>query len=193
MTPEPTRKTRRGRTRRAGRTQMTPTSWVTATDGVKLAVYEAGDPGAATVVAIHGYPDNASVWDGVVQLLRERYHVVSYDVRGAGRSAAPDRRAGYRLDQLEADFDSVIEAVSPDRPVHLLAHDWGAIQGWHAVTDPGFAERVASFTSISGPCLDHLADWFRRAPRAATLRQAAKSWYTLLFRMPVLPELGWRS
>jgi pimeloyl-ACP methyl ester carboxylesterase len=75
----------------------------------------------------------------------------------------------------------------------LLAHDWGAIQAWHAVTDPGFAARVASFTSISGPCLDHLADWFRRAPRAATLRQAAKSWYTLVFRTPVLPELGWRS
>ena len=26
-----------------------------------------------------------------------------------------------------------------------------------------------------------------------TLRQAAKSWYTALFRLPVLPELGWRS
>jgi pimeloyl-ACP methyl ester carboxylesterase len=90
----------------------------------------------------------------------------------------------------------VLDALSPDRPVHLLGHDWGAIQAWHAVTDPRFARRVASYTSISGPCLDHIAAWFRRrepAVRGETRRQAARSWYTLLFRLPVLPELGWRS
>jgi pimeloyl-ACP methyl ester carboxylesterase len=178
---------------------MTPTSWVTATDGVKLAVYEAGDPGAPTVVAIHGYPDNASVWDGVVQLLRERYHVVSYDVRGAGRSAAPDRRAGYRLDQLEADFNSVIEAVSPDRPVHLLAHDWGSIQGWRCVTSARLQDRIASFTSISGPGLEQAARWLRsklrpsRRELATLLRQLGHSYYLLVFQLPVLPELGWRT
>jgi pimeloyl-ACP methyl ester carboxylesterase len=178
---------------------MTPTSWVTATDGVKLAVYEAGDPGAATIVAIHGYPDNASVWDGVIELLRERFHVVSYDVRGAGRSAAPDGRAGYRLDQLEADFHSVIEAVSPDRPVHLLAHDWGSIQGWHCVTSARLQDRIASFTSISGPGLDQAARWLRsklrpsRRELATLLRQLGHSYYLLVFQLPVLPELGWRS
>jgi pimeloyl-ACP methyl ester carboxylesterase len=178
---------------------MTPTSWVTATDGVKLAVYEAGDPAAATVVAIHGYPDNASVWDGVTQLLRDRYHVVSYDVRGAGHSAAPADRAGYRLDQLEADLAAVIEAASPDRPVHLLAHDWGSIQGWHCVTGDRLRGRIASYTSISGPGLDQAARWLRSklrpSPRelATLLRQLGSSYYLLIFQLPVLPELGWRS
>ncbi|HEX8766808.1 MAG TPA: alpha/beta fold hydrolase [Jatrophihabitans sp.] len=178
---------------------MTPTRWVTATDGVRLAVYEAGDPGAATIVAIHGYPDNASVWDGVIELVRDRFHVVAYDVRGAGRSAAPDGRAGYRLDQLEADFNSVIEAVSPDRPVHLLAHDWGSIQGWHCVTSARLQGRIASFTSISGPGLEQAARWVRSklrpSPRdlAALLRQVTSSSYLLLFQLPGLPELGWRS
>src|SRR6476469_10816384 len=166
---------------------------VAGTDGVRLRVHESGQRDAPTVVCIHGYPDDHSLWDGVATELVPRYHVVSYDVRGGGESGKPRGRQAYRLDQLAQDLAAVIDAVSPDRPVHLLAHDWGAVQAWHAVTDPGFAARVASFTSISGPCLDHLADWFRRAPRAATLRQAAKSWYTLVFRMPVLPELGWRS
>jgi pimeloyl-ACP methyl ester carboxylesterase len=178
---------------------MTPTRWVTATDGVKLAVYEAGNPSAATIIAIHGYPDNASVWNGVIELLRERFHVVSYDVRGAGRSAAPGDRAGYRLDQLEADVNSVIEAVSPDRPVHLLAHDWGSIQGWHCVTSDRLQGRIASYTSISGPGLDHAARWLRSklrpSPRelATLLRQLGHSYYLLVFQLPVLPELGWRS
>jgi pimeloyl-ACP methyl ester carboxylesterase len=117
-------------------------------------------------------------------------------VRGAGGSDAPPGRAGYRLDRLAEDLAAVLDAVSPDRPVHLLGHDWGATQAWHAVTDPAFARRVATFTSISGPCLDHIAAWFARSGpgvRAETLRQAASSWYTALFRLPVLPELGWRS
>jgi pimeloyl-ACP methyl ester carboxylesterase len=178
---------------------MTPTRWVTATDGVKLAVYEAGPPGAATIVAIHGYPDDASVWDGVLQLLRDRFHVVSYDVRGAGRSSAPTNRAGYRLDQLEADVNSVIEAVSPDRPVHLLAHDWGSIQGWHCVTSARLVGRIASFTSISGPGLEMAARWLRsklrpsRRELATLVRQLGHSYYLLVFQLPGLPELGWRS
>src|ERR1700712_802859 len=178
---------------------MTPSSWVTATDGVKLAVYEAGDPTAPTVVAIHGYPDNASVWDGVIALLRENFHVLSYDVRGAGQSGAPASRAGYRLDQLEADFDSVIGAYSPDRPVHLLAHDWGSIQGWHCVSSDRLQGRIASYTSISGPGLDQAARWMRsklqlsRRDLATLLRQLGHSYYLLLFQVPGLPELGWRS
>jgi pimeloyl-ACP methyl ester carboxylesterase len=178
---------------------MTPTRWVTATDGVKLAVYEAGDPDAVTIVAIHGYPDNASVWDGVTELLHDKFHMVSYDVRGAGSSAAPDARAGYRLDQLEADVQSVIDAVSPDRPVHLLAHDWGSIQGWQCVTGDRLRGRIASYTSISGPGLDQAARWVRAklrpSPRDLTtlLRQLGHSYYLLLFQLPVLPELGWRT
>jgi len=165
-------------------------------DGVRLAVQEHGDRDAPTVVAVHGYPDDHRVWDGVVVDLAADHHVVTYDVRGAGGSDAPPGRAGYRLDRLAEDLAAVLDAVSPDRPVHLLGHDWGATQAWHAVTDPAFARRVATFTSISGPCLDHIAAWFARSGpgvRAETLRQAARSWYTGLFRLPVLPELGWRS
>ncbi|HEV2886417.1 MAG TPA: alpha/beta fold hydrolase [Jatrophihabitans sp.] len=178
---------------------MTPNTWVTATDGLELAVYEAGVPDAPTIVAIHGYPDNASVWDGVVALLSDRFHVVSYDVRGAGRSGTPGSRAGYRLDQLEADFDSVIQAFSPDRPVHLLAHDWGSIQGWHCVTSDRLQGRIASYTSISGPGLQQAARWMRSKLRpsvrdlATLARQLGHSYYLLLFQVPGLPELGWRS
>jgi pimeloyl-ACP methyl ester carboxylesterase len=177
---------------------MIPT-WVTATDGLELAVYEAGDPNAATIVAIHGYPDNASVWNGVVDLLRERFHVVSYDVRGAGQSAAPASRAGYRLDQLEADFTCVIDAFSPGRPVHLLAHDWGSIQGWQCVTSSRLQHRIASYTSISGPGLEMAGRWLRsklrpsRRELATLLQQLGRSAYLPLFQVPGLPELGWRS
>ncbi|MBW0104977.1 SDR family oxidoreductase [Pseudonocardia sp. KRD-291] len=174
-----------------------------STDGLALAVYSHGDPGAPTVVAVHGYPDDHTVFDGVVEILREHHHVVTYDVRGAGASGTPSGREGYDLERLAEDLRAVVDAVSPDAPVHLLAHDWGAIQTWHAVTaEPGehqhsgLTGRVASFTSMSGPCLDHVGLFFAGrtgATRREILRQGLDSWYTALFRTPVLPELLWRS
>ena len=102
-----------------------------------------------TILAIHGYPDNHHVWDGVAQKLADRYNFVAYDVRGAGESSTPADRSGYRLTQLVADIGAVIDSLGVE-PVHLLAHDWGSIQGWAAVTDDSVMGRIASFTSISG-------------------------------------------
>ncbi len=176
------------------------TSEVTTTDGVRLRVYESGRAGAPTVVCVHGYPDDHTVWAGVAAELAQRYHVVSYDVRGAGESGEPRSRQAYRLDQLAQDLTTVIDSVSPDRPVHLLAHDWGAVQTWHAVTGEWLSGRVASFTSISGPCLDHAGRWLRarlRRPTPRALRelvtQLASSWYIGFFQLPLLPELVWRT
>ncbi len=166
-------------------------------DGLRLSVRERGDTDAPTVLLVHGYPDNSSVWNGVVDVLAERYHVVRFDVRGTGASEAPAHREGYRLDHLAADIAAVARVTSPGRPVHLVGHDWGSIQAWHAVTDPRYADLFASYTTLSGPCLDHIDAWLRRNVRrlrlAPVLRQLTHSWYIGFFQLPALPELAWRT
>jgi NAD(P)-dependent dehydrogenase (short-subunit alcohol dehydrogenase family)/pimeloyl-ACP methyl ester carboxylesterase len=163
-------------------------------DGLRLQVKQQGDPASPTVLLVHGYPDNSSVWDGVADMLADRFHVVRYDVRGTGGSEAPSGRDGYRLNHLSADLAAVVRAVSPDAPVHLVAHDWGSIQSWHAVTDPDLAALFASYTSISGPCLDHIDAWMRgklrRLRLVPVLRQLLHSWYIAAFQVPKLPELA---
>lgn len=162
---------------------------VRGADGVGLAVRTSGDPARPTLVCVHGYPDDSALWDGVAEELRDRFQVVTYDVRGFGESDKPRRRRAYRMEVLEADFAAVLDAVSPSEPVHLLAHDWGSIQGWHFVTGSRLAGRVASFTSIAGPCLDHAGYRMRARPRGPALGQFLKSWYIVLFQLPLLPEL----
>lgn len=179
----------------SSRHDVTPTRRVRTPDGYSLAVYETGAPENPTAVLVHGYPDNHSVWDGVVAELASRFHVVTYDVRGAGASDQPARRSDYELDHLTDDLRAVIDAVSPGTPVHLLAHDWGSIQAWSLVTTPDASERVRSYTSVSGPSLDHAGAWMRELHRhpVAGVRQALESTYIGLFQVPRVPEFLWRT
>lgn len=150
---------------------------------------------------MHGYPDSKEVWSEVAERLATRFHVVLYDVRGHGRSTAPQPlRGGFTLEKLTDDFLAVADAVSPDRPVHLVGHDWGSVQGWEFATVARTEGRIASFTSMSGPSLDHFGHWIKKrmtrpTPRAAAqlLGQGAKSWYVYMLHTPVLPELAWRG
>lgn len=174
--------------------------WVTASDGVRLSVTVDGRSDGPTVVLVHGYPDNSSMWDGVAAGLTAEHRVVTYDVRGAGRSDKPSGRASYRLDQLADDLRAVVDEVQPTGKVHLLAHDWGSIQTWHALTGDGLRGRIASYTSLSGPSLDHAGAWFRAQLRRPTpkrlknaLNQFLHSWYILAFQLPVIPDLLWRT
>ncbi|MFD7294166.1 SDR family oxidoreductase [Streptomyces sp. NPDC059897] len=174
------------------------------TGGIELCVVELGEPGGAerpTVVLVHGYPDSKEVWSEVAARLADHFHVVLYDVRGHGRSTAPQPlRGGFTLEKLTDDFLAVVDAVSPDRPVHLVGHDWGSVQSWEFVTVKRTQGRIASFTSMSGPSLDHFGHWIKQRMKKPTpakvgqlLGQGAKSWYVYMLHTPVLPELAWRG
>jgi pimeloyl-ACP methyl ester carboxylesterase len=180
----------------------TSTSRVRSGD-ISIAVRRHGraGPGRPTVVLVHGYPDRQDTWDALVaHLPLDRWHVVTYDVRGAGGSDVPARRAGYRTERLVDDLVAVLDAVlGPGDRAHLVGHDWGSVQLWDAVaaepTDSRLTGRIASFTSVSGPSLDQVALLSRRPDgrRLALARQQARSWYVGAFQVPVLPQLLWRA
>jgi NAD(P)-dependent dehydrogenase (short-subunit alcohol dehydrogenase family)/pimeloyl-ACP methyl ester carboxylesterase len=168
-------------------------------DGVELAVYRWGNAAGPTLLLVHGYPDNHEVWLPLVRELAAEFQIVAYDVRGFGDSDKPRQRQDYHLEKLANDLEAVIQATSPGQPVHLVAHDWGSIQAWEAVTEPRIQPLLASYTSLSGPCLDHVGHWLRerlkqKRPGALlqVLGQVFSSWYIALFHTPLLPELSWR-
>jgi pimeloyl-ACP methyl ester carboxylesterase len=166
---------------------------VTSTDGTELSVHDNGRRARPTLVAVHGYPDDHTVWDAVADELDDVFHVVAYDVRGAGESDRPSGRGAYRIERLVDDLAAVVDTVSPGAAVHLVGHDWGSVQSWPALTDPRLAGRIASYTSIAGPSPAHAAEWLRRVvlrdPRAL-LAQLGESYYLGLFQLPGLPELA---
>ncbi len=166
--------------------------------GAELAVFEYGrepGPGVPTLVLVHGYPDDHRVYLPVIRELAATHHLVAYDTRNAGQSAA-GTNADFRLPSLVDDLFAVLAAVGVPA-VHLVGHDWGSIQCWAALQDPRAVGALARFTSISGPDLGHFRWWMRSRvgmPRRwpELLGQLGRSWYVGAFQLPVLPELAWR-
>jgi NAD(P)-dependent dehydrogenase (short-subunit alcohol dehydrogenase family)/pimeloyl-ACP methyl ester carboxylesterase len=170
---------------------------VTSEDGVQIAVYQHGNPDGPTVVLAHGWPDSHVLWDGVVPMLVERFRVITYDNRGVGGSSVPRGVADYTMERFADDFGAVIDELSRDERVHVLAHDWGSVGVWEYLGRPGASTRVASFTSVSGPSSHHTANYIRDHLKrpwrpvqflrglGAMLRQT----YMVAFAAPVLPPL----
>ena len=168
--------------------------WVDTTDQQRLCVKTYGQPTRPALVLVHGYPDHQAVWEPVIAYLSQDYFVVSYDVRGAGESSIPQKISDYRLARLSQDLEEVVSNVLPNRGFHLAAHDWGSIPSWESVTDLRFKGRILSYSTLSGPCLDHAAFWMREQfnqDKAKFLKQMSKSWYIAVFQLPLLAPLAW--
>jgi len=178
-----------------------PPSYVQSHDGTRLAVYEEGNPDGPTVVLVHGWPDSHVLWDGVVGLLADDYRIIRYDNRGAGASEVPAAVAAYRVATLADDFDAVVSAWCPGEKVHVVGHDWGATTVWEYLTRPQAGDRVASYTSVSGPDAGQLSRYLREGlarpyrPRrfARAAAQAAHFSYMIAFAIPMLTPLAMRA
>lgn len=163
---------------------------------VDLAVHECGNPDGPTVLLVHGWPDTHHLWHAVTDQLAADFHVVAYDTRGMGETTDPETDDAFKLPELASDLFAVADAVSRDAPVHVLGHDWGSLQSWEAVCDDRATSRIASFTSISGPNIDHLGHWVRHnlaKPSSqgllAVAAQALSSSYIAFFVSPAAPPL----
>ncbi|HTX96607.1 MAG TPA: SDR family oxidoreductase [Mycobacterium sp.] len=178
-------------------TQELPQHFVDSADGVRIAVYEEGNPDGPTVVLVHGFPDSHVLWDGVIPRLAERFRIIRYDNRGVGMSSVPKPVAAYTMERYADDFAAVSGTLCRGRPVHVLAHDWGSVGIWEYLTRPGASDQVASFTSVSGPSQDQLVHYIfsglRRPWRPRrflrSISQAMRLMCMVYFSIPVLAPL----
>lgn len=175
--------------------------YVDSSDGVRIAVYEQGNPDGPTLVLVHGWPNSHVMWDGVVALLADRFRIVTYDNRGAGASSVPKPVKAYTMGRFADDFAAVIGELSPGNPVHVLAHDWGSVGVWEYLSRPEASDRVASFTSVSGPSADHyaaviregLARPYRPVRFIRALNLALRLFYWIPLSIPVLAPAAMRA
>ncbi|CAN5234248.1 alpha/beta fold hydrolase [soil metagenome] len=148
--------------------------------GLTFDVLDDGPLDGTPAVLLHGFPERATCWGGVAPLLHAAgVRTYAPDQRGYSPRARPFGRWNYRVGALGDDVIALIEAVG--EPVDLVGHDWGAVVGWSvAARRP---DLVRSWTAVSVP---HPMAFLKAA---VTSSQGLKSWYMLLFQIPLLVEL----
>jgi pimeloyl-ACP methyl ester esterase len=91
-------------------------------DGVSLR-YDRTGAGPA-VLLIHGWLGNRTFWERQVQALRDRYTVLTVDLRGHGESSHP--RTGYTLGAIVGDLEHLVRALALPR-VAIVGWSMGGI------------------------------------------------------------------
>lgn len=89
-------------------------------DTVTLNYSEAGE--GTPVVLLHGFPLSSAIWREQQQRLRDRYRVITPDLRGHGRSPAPP--GAYEMDLLARDVLALLDTLRIKKAV-IMGHSMG--------------------------------------------------------------------
>jgi pimeloyl-ACP methyl ester carboxylesterase len=151
------------------------------TNGINMHIAEAGS--GPLVLMIHGWPESWYSWRHQLTGLADAgYHAVAPDVRGYGRTDAPQPVEAYSMKQMVADYVGLLDALGEQTAV-IAGHDWGAPMAWtSAILHP---ERYRGVIGMSVPYTGRPP-----APPLQLLRQAFAEtfFYIVYFQQPGVAE-----
>jgi pimeloyl-ACP methyl ester carboxylesterase len=128
---------------------------ITLSDGVGLHYEAWGDPGAPPVVLLHGLTGDHRAWAEVVGPLSEAYRAIAVDLRGAGKSGAPDDPTTATMARYAEDLRELLDALEIDICALAGCSFGGMVALQFATTWP---ERVAALiASDSSAAREHPA------------------------------------
>jgi len=89
---------------------------------LNLKIYSNENP--ETVILLHGGPGVPDDMLEVVEQLKDRYRVITFEQRGVGLSEC--NGCGYKMEDYISDIDAVSENLKIDS-FHLFGHSWGGL------------------------------------------------------------------
>lgn len=164
--------------------------------GITLSCRETGPLGGRVLMFVHGFPEAAFVWDGLMRHFAQPehggYRCVAPNLRGYERSSQPTGVEAYRAKHLMQDLAALAAVVTasaaaegsraPQPLAALIAHDWGGAVAWGlAATQPARMERLII---LNAP---HPAT-FQRELAHNPAQQASSAYMNFLTR-PDAPDL----
>jgi pimeloyl-ACP methyl ester carboxylesterase len=109
-------------------------------DGLKIFYREAGPANAPTVLLLHGFPSSSRMWEPLLPLLADKYHLIAPDYPGFGNSSAPPPSSfEYTFDNLAKVTNELVTRLGITSYI-LFMQDYGGPVGFRlALSHP---ERV---------------------------------------------------
>lgn len=151
-------------------------------DGVSIAYREVGRSDQPTVLLLHGVPSSSRMYDGLMRLLGNDYHLVALDYPGFGNSdALPPERFTYTFDHLAEIVGKFVDTLGIDKFV-LFMQDYGAPIGMRLALARPAAVRAMVFQNGNvyeaglGPVWsERRAYWADRAAHEDEVRRGLQS------------------
>ncbi|MFE4503534.1 alpha/beta fold hydrolase [Rhodococcus sp. NPDC056743] len=122
-------------------------------DGAVTRYLSAGTPGDPVIVFLHdgAWGGSADVtWSDMIPLAAANYHVIAPDMLGFGGTSKT-----ISLDTSPFAFRTthlfrLLDTLDITSPVHIVGNSFGGSIALRALTNPVFADRIASATTING-------------------------------------------
>lgn len=155
------------------------TAYKTASvEGIDVFYREAGNPDAPTLLLLHGFPTSSAQYQGLIDRLSDRYHLVAPDYPGFGRT---DPLAGVStFDRLADSVEGFVDAISLQNYA-LYLFDFGAPVGFRLATrrpervEALIIQNANAYEAGIGPRLAGLAPyWADRKAAEPAVREFLK-------------------
>jgi pimeloyl-ACP methyl ester carboxylesterase len=148
---------------------------VCGADGTRLHCDVLGPEDAPTVVLVHGWTCCREFWAPQLTALAGRYRVVAYDLRGHGRSAAPEG-GDFSAEALADDLAAVLDAALPEgKQAVLVGHSLGAmsIVSWAGRHADSVQQKAAAALLLSTGTSDLVTESLILKPPAGLSKPSA--------------------
>jgi pimeloyl-ACP methyl ester carboxylesterase len=157
----------------------TKTSFVDV-NGIRMHVAEAGE--GPLVVFCHGWPELGYSWRHQLRAVAAAgFRAVVPDMRGFGKTSAPEDIAAYTILHNVGDMVALVQALG-EKTAIVVGHDWGAPVAWHAAL-----LRPDVFRAVVG--MSVLFSGRPPAPPVKMLREAGQTnFYWVYFQTPGVAE-----
>ncbi|MBY6036525.1 alpha/beta hydrolase [Fictibacillus nanhaiensis] len=117
---------------------------IASNDGTLITAYDHGGHGE-TILFLHYLGGCAHLWHPVIPHFVKNYRVLTYDLRGHGKSGQPDQ--GYTFEDTARDLEAVLNFFQI-KHVHLVGSSYGCMVGTYFASTR--AERVLSIVNSEG-------------------------------------------
>lgn len=99
---------------------------VEGAQGCRLLVRDFGPRAAPAIVLVHGLGADGLIWRHQIDALADEHRVIVTDLRGHGRSDAPDNASYSNSSTWATDLASILEQTAANRPV-LVGWSYGGL------------------------------------------------------------------
>jgi pimeloyl-ACP methyl ester carboxylesterase len=164
-----------------GKNMSDTTQRMIESNGIRLNIAEQGK--GPLVLLCHGFPESWYSWRHQIDALAAAgFHAVAPDMRGYGKSDAPEAIDQYTMFHLVGDLVGLLDALEAKTAV-IVGHDWGANIAWQAARLR--PDRFRAIVALSVP--------FRPRgpvrPTSVMPRTADAQFYQLYFQEPGVAEI----